>query len=278
MSKTYWPCVLIVDDDEASCNYLTERFHDETSLGVITADTLRVGRDIVQNDDLAVDGIIADLHFERGTDDPEHEMYDGIDLLSYASERRPGIPQYIVSFFADKLDFRTKAKNCNLSPENWYPKGPVVGTQPEAPWSKIEHDLIQHRLATDKDVQAMVEIKSGKLEGLVSDVLRNLKLPRRTYIQHLGRAGRNYKVVRPIEVVCVLSEEGTFRASAWRTGIISEGYGDTVCEALNDLRDIVLDQVLAFEQTDTAKLTGYAQLVYSQLGKYVVREGPDEEQ
>jgi hypothetical protein len=248
---TYWPCILIVDDDRACTDFLRERFHRHTSVGVVVANTLKEGRKLLDDENIRIDAMVADLFFDDGTDDAAFQLFDGVDLVDYGISKRPKLTPYVMSFFCDKDDFRNKAKNKNIDLENWYPKLWQPGDHPDAIWSKVEQDLIKSRVAEDTD---------ATLRGV-----RKLRLPHRTYLQEFPRGEAEYVLVEPIEVLCrceKVAEGGeeaiTYYAAAWRLGLIQEGQGVSVESALEDLGTVVADQVRAFRDIDRKKLGVYA--------------------
>ena len=109
-----FPTVLIVDDDPACTAYWRSKFERETCIGIITASSLSEGRRFLDDTEIHIHGIVCDIYFERGTDS-EHHLSDGIDLLTYAARRRPGLRQYVTSFFAEDHSYQVKAKESGLS-------------------------------------------------------------------------------------------------------------------------------------------------------------------
>jgi hypothetical protein len=152
--EPYCPTVLIVDDDRAYTDYLRQKFHKETSVGVVVANTLKQGRQLLTEQGVHIDGIVADLYFGAGTDDPEHQLFFGTDLLSYSRQVRPAVRRYVSSFFAEREELKKRAAAAQVPEEHWFQKAwQMPGTGERAPWHEIERHLIKVRLESDKQVQ-----------------------------------------------------------------------------------------------------------------------------
>ena len=56
-------------------------------------------------------------------------------------------------------------------------------------------------------------------------------------------------------------------ATAIRLGLLQEGEGETVEEALSDLKEIIVNQQSHFEKEDKRKIVGYARLARTRLSR-----------
>src|SRR5262249_43334548 len=157
--------------------------------------------------------VVADLHFESGTDDPDNDLFDGIDLLWLAQKKRPSTRRYVLSFWADQEHYRQRTAAVGLTIDRWLPKTFFLPAEDRLPpWQVIEPDLIKARLRTARPAGTRDDL-SGEPDNLASQVQHSILPPMRTFLQSLGEKSRNtLKVVKPIEVICFQGEE--VRASA----------------------------------------------------------------
>jgi hypothetical protein len=261
-TASYCPTILIVDDDRACTNYWRKQFLNETSVGVVIANDLEHGSDLLKNHDLRLDGIVFDIYFETGHDSPQLQLYDGLDLAVCAEEERPRIPKYIMSYFAEDRSYVTKAQERGLAIEAWIQKEHHdPKSERPAPWKEVERGLMKHRLT---QVQS-----EGDLDQRARDAQALTPLPIRTYLQDLG--DDKYIVHSPLEVICVRDIEGDVRATAYCLGLLEDGWGDTVTDALDNLKEVILDHLESFDEQASETVVGYALKVKEQIDSRIGR-------
>lgn len=269
--QPFFPTVLIVDDDPALTTYLRQMFHTETAVGVVVANSLDEGRRLLETAEIHIDGVITDLFFDAGTDDPENHLFNGLHLLELSSRLRPATRRYVTSFFAEHADYRHRPEAADIPAEHWFQKAWYrPGADERPPWQEIERDLIKARLASDEQAQQRLHsLGLGRLENLdaVSVAVQSLRLPTRTYLQDMGVYG--LRVQRPIEVVCFWDPDGTVWASALRLGLLTDGMGTTVDEAIESLQEIIADTKRRLDEEPPENLLGLAEEAKRQLDLYL---------
>src|SRR4051794_20429510 len=117
---TYAPAVLLVEDDLPAREYLTRRFYNETSLGVVVAKDLTEAKSLIDSHEIQIDAIVADLYFSQGTDAPEADLRDGIDILRYGLSERPRVLNYVNSYWADREELVRKATDLEVRVRQWF--------------------------------------------------------------------------------------------------------------------------------------------------------------
>jgi CheY-like chemotaxis protein len=229
--STYSPTVLVVEDDPACVRYLRRQFHDRTSVGVLVAKDIRSGRRL--GEDVGIDALVTDLFFDTGKDLPEEELFDGVDLAAALKVKKPDLPMYVLSFMADDNVYHDKAKAKGVSVKRWLPKsflGQGLADKPDSPWRIIEMDLMRARLGIDP--VAKTQLDENKDADMLVSLAARLRRPMRTYIQELPDPG--LRVTKPIEVICTLDED-LAKATAPALGLLNEGFGESIEEALEEL-------------------------------------------
>jgi hypothetical protein len=142
MAQTHPPAVLIVDDDRGVTEYLREMFREKTSIGVYVANDLTEAKNLIDDPDVHIGAIIADLMFEEAKSAPELDLFDGIDILHYAQQRREGLAKYVLSFWADREREHEKVEDLKLDVDAWMHKMfHANSNDPGTPWARIERDL-----------------------------------------------------------------------------------------------------------------------------------------
>ena len=272
MVSTYWPTVLVVDDDPAATDYWKERFHGYTSVGVVVANDLAQGRELIDNPDVEFDAILADIHFDYNRNDPNRNLRDGLDLLAYSQHKRPDVLRYTLSFFAEHDVHHRRADELQITVKQWIPKAYYRGDFPYAPWTQVERDLIVASCGRVSDPHRTGEKNTAADPELAwAEYARRLKIPVRTYLQSIGA---NYVIVKPIEVVCERhvgeGQDSAFvTAEARRLGLLAHGEGKSVDEAMSDLSSIIYDQIEFFRATEPASIVGYAEFVRNRLLEHI---------
>jgi hypothetical protein len=129
--------------------------------------------------------------------------------------------------------------------------------------------LLRERLAAGQvDVeQEGVEESAAIKRGAIS-LATQLRRPLRTFIQELPEP--KLIVTTPIEVICTLDED-VARATAPALGLLEEGYGDSVQEAIEELAKIIQNQYEVLTQPDVSMLD-YAGIVRDRLKSFVHEE------
>lgn len=259
--EAYCPTVLIVDDDKGFTEYWRKMFHDETSVGVVVANSLDEGRRLVSEVNLPIDGIVADMFFDYGTDDPDYELFDGLDLLDYSQRERPDTRRYVLSFYAVDDHYRERAKQRGIGVERWFEKKWQPAPDSPLPWVEVELDLMKRRLAP-VDPEATIEERTKHAQQLAP-------LPMRTYLQSLGPHEQRLRIVQPIEVICMKEKNGTVRATAQRLALLQEARGMSVEDALAELQTIIRDHVELFLEEPDETVVGYAKRVKENLNTFI---------
>lgn len=246
----YFPTVLLVDDDKACTDVWREKFQEDTSVGVVVANSLDEGRRLLEDQSIPIDGVVSDFRFEVGRGDPTGELLNGLDLLGFASRVRPRARRYVLSFYAERESFLREIKEKELQVARvfrklyYFPEGELL------PWHEVENDLLVERLPKDIDTKS-------------ATYFQNLKLPMRTYLQDLP--GGDLIVTKPIEILCVKEDDGQVRASALSLGLISDGFGESVGEAIDHLGGLIGEQFRWFSEIDADKFIDYAARVRERL-------------
>jgi len=270
LDLTYSPAVLIVDDDASARKYYRERFHEETSLGVITAANLAQAKVFIDSPSLKIDAVVADLFFDIGTDAPDQNLFDGLDILSVNQRLRPSASQYVLSYWSGRGERHQKADELGLKISSWFekaflPPGETVST----PWAQVERDIIRHQLEKDRLFAERLRSLGVELaeplnvEAVAETVRQSFHPPKRTYLQECDDP--RYLLLDPIEVICFTEETRTVRANAWRLGVFTEGLGESTEEALLDLGIKLVEQYELFEEEPDEHVEGYARLVRDRL-------------
>lgn len=273
-TETFWPTVLIVDDDPAATRYYRERFQEDVGVGVAVARSLREGKVLLDNQDIHIDALISDLYFEYPTDDPENGLFDGIDLMRYSEQVRPKVPVFALSFFAERSSHHQRARELKVNVRRWLPKTWLRGEDEDTLCTAVQRDLVASRL--ENDVQARKRLAAVGIEltehvdmGVVSECIARMVWPMRTYLQDLGV--EDLCVQTPIEVVCVRDADGTVLSSAPRLGLLLDGEGESVEESLTHLASIIATQKRDFDEEPERNIVGYARLVKDRLNSCVSR-------
>jgi CheY-like chemotaxis protein len=276
MPQTYSPAVLIVDDDSGVTKYLREQFHEQTSVGVLVANDLGEAKELIDNKELSIDAILADLFFEKAKMAPGLDLYDGIDILHYSKQRRNGVRKYVLSFWADRDKEHDKVEELQLDIVEWLHKMFYTNSSdPKTPWAILERDLIKIRFQEIREQALNLGVDLPGDSEAATEFVRNLRPPRRTFIQSTDRDP--YVIKKPIEVICIWDEDGQFRSHPRKIGLFQEGIGETVEESIADLASIIIDQYADFEVERGDRVRDYAQVVKDQLGAYVARKTRDEQ-
>ena len=265
---TYAPAVLLVEDDRPAREYFRDKFNDETSLGVVVAKDLREARHLLESK-VQIDAIVADLFFDFDKDDPESDLRDGLDILSLSKHTHPSILQYVNSFWTDRGEYSEKAQQLRLPIRAWFSKQFRLPGDNEAPWAQVERDLLQERLLNDKTVSEVPRDRGNM--ATVTEAIRQAICPtRRTYLQELNSL--ELVVNKPIEVLCWRSDDALFHASAYKLGLLTDGTGDTVREALDMLKDLLEEHFTTLhEATDDPE--DYSGFVAARLREYISPQG-----
>jgi hypothetical protein len=262
-TTTYAPAVLLVEDDLPAREYLTRRFYSETSLGIVVAKDLMEAKVLIDSRDIQIDAIVADLYFSHGMDAPEANLRDGIDILKYGANERPRLLNYVNSYWADREELVKKADELRLTIRQWFHKQPLMPGDTSAPWAQVERDLIEARLVHDAS-----GLKSEELTGEVTEAIRRQLCPiRKTYLQ--GLDSPDLTLIRPIEVLTWVDEDGVYHSSAPKIGLLTDGSGETVMEAIEQLRDLIVEHEESLNSAPS--IEGYALFVKTRLSEFIKR-------
>ena len=275
VDATFSPAVLIVDDDLSVRQYYREKFHEETSIGVITAKDLLEAKSLLESDTIKIDAVMADIFFDHGTTAPQLGLFDGLDILALAQNRDSSISQYVLSYWSSRQERREKAAKYNLNITKWFDKEFISAKgDTKAPWAAVERDLVVRRMRADSSlasrIRALSDDPSKELdEDLAAEAFRSLHPPVRTYIQTIEEFGE--RLAQPIEVICFRDNSGVVSANAWRLGLFTEGSGASVLDALDDLSSKIVDEYEIMMEQPASALEGYSRLVRDRLEKYFTK-------
>jgi len=275
---TFSPAVLLVDDDVSVRKYYREKFHDETSVGVVTASTLAEAKELLDSGMIRIDAVVADLFFDHGKDAPDRGLLDGLDILAYTQEISPEINKYVLSYWSSRPERLAKAKKRKLNISKWFDKEVIYSEgRATAPWATVERELLARRLREDASLAARVQSLTDESKGahtavnedLIAEAVRTLHPPIRTYIQSIDDS--DPQLLYPIEVICFRDRSGNVSSNAWRLGLFLEGSGDSVRSALEDLASKILGEYETLNGLPDAEVIGYARLVRDRLRKHFER-------
>jgi hypothetical protein len=271
---TYLPTVLVIDDDPAVHKYMRRRFHAETSVGLVQARSLRDAKALMDSSEVKIHAVIADLFFDPAYCDPENDLNDGLDILAYSLEKRPEATQYVLSIFSEMDPEHHKAERLKLPIQTWFQKlyqRSDAGAQ--APWAQVERDLLRKRFSEDPSLKVRLEEMGYSLHEppdpmVLSESIRGaLRFPIRTYIQSLDDP--KYQIIRPIEVLCTKEASDQVTATAPRLGLLADGVGESVDEALSNLSSYILDLVEVLREEPASDVSGYLHTLQDRLRLYI---------
>jgi hypothetical protein len=277
MLQTYSPAVLIIDDDRGVTEYLREKFHEQTSVGVLVANDLNEAKQFIDDKEISFDAIIADIFFEKAKKAPNLDLNDGIDILNYGMQKRNGLKKYVLSFWADREREHERVKELKLDVAYWLKKMVFSkDSDPTSPWAVVERDLLKGRFAAVKKEASDLGIAPPEDLDSLSDLYRKTIQPVvRTFIQPME--SERYVIVKPIEILCIKGVDGQYRSHPRKIGLFEEGVGETIDESINELAKIIIDQYADFEVELDDHVHHYARVVRDQLAAYVARKGSYEE-
>ena len=142
----------------------------------------------------------------------------------------------------------------------------------KSPWPKVERDLFKKALSKDKTLKMRLKelgIKTDKepdIDIISEQVRASLKVPIKTYLQELDE---EYIVKEPIEVICTIDEDNIVSANALKLGLLQNGEGENIEEALDELANLIIDQKKFFDQEDENNIYGYAALVKNRFDQFI---------
>lgn len=267
---TYLPTVLIVDDDSAVTSYLRKSFHDQTPMGVLTANTMRDARTLLEMEDLPIDVVVADLFFEMSTRDRENDLIDGIDLLKLAKDIRPDADRYVFSMWTERDSEREKAKALGLDIRDWFHKMFYDPSLKErTPWNHIYREQLLKQLNSNEDLFKEFKKKGLNEEDKLNTIgafFEQMAKPKTTFLQDLN--DDRYVLKKPIRVRWSSDEDDRFIARDMSIGLLTEGIGETLDEALEDLSRHLMSEKEMLDE-DAGNLKGFAQLVKERLDSHL---------
>lgn len=270
--KTYSSSVLLIDDEKPFLGYLRKNFHNHTTIGVLTASDLKSARAILDRPDVPIDAVVSDLFFDVGRDEPEAGLNDGVDLLAYVHTCRPRIPRYIMSYYAESSAYEDKLHEKGVTVNGEFLKMMYADCEgQQSPWLVIERDLLKQRLEADSTL-------SQWTDDSISEFARKVQWPVRTFLQDLisyDQSPSHPPVILRSEIRVLCTQEvddmgvTTVTATAFDLGLLTPGFGQSVEEALDSLKSVILEQYHELRSEDSEKLKGYARLVKQRLDEIV---------
>lgn len=268
MRPAFAPTVLLVDDDPNVTRRWTNEFHTGTSLGVVTANTLRAGRELIEREEVTIDAVVADIFFEKGKEDDEKELYDGIAFLSYLYENGFKKPMFVMSANTEMADYRRRAETQQVPVVSFIDKF----TAGSSAWINIQRSVLERSFGPKSDVTRMID-SAGKDEGgldLLNDALCKLQLPVRTYLQQPDfNPESRIAVKRPIEAICVARGPSDVRAYVPSLGLLVAGRGDDIPKALADLKEGIVLEVHSLLGDERSSVSPYVDKVSRNLTAHI---------
>ena len=270
--QTFLPTVLVIDDDRAITTYMRKNFHENTTLGVLIANDMSDAKKILDDKALSIDTIVADLNFEKPYQCPEEGLIGGIDILDYGKRVRPNADRYVFSIWSERDEEHDQAKMLNLEIKAWLNK---MFYDPrdteEAPWNKIYLEQLTKRIINNKELERKfkeLEFKDRKLE-YIADFINQLNPPRITFLQELYT--EEYALQKPIKILSTVQEDGSVNVKELSIGILTDGIGDTIEEALEDIAAKIIDQKNMLDVEPSENLLEFTQLVKERIDIHVIK-------
>jgi CheY-like chemotaxis protein len=266
--ERFAPTILLVDDDKLVTRRWRREFHDQTSLGVVVANSLAAAADIVEANDVQIDAVVSDLIFDRGTDDVARHLHTGVDFLSWIINRRQNLPLFVMSATDNMVNFRQSLEDRSVVVEEYFDK--FVSAQGQDPaWLRIQHAILLRKFGGRRPAGLPV----GHLDdgNLLSEAVSRLQLSVRTYIQELNEYP-TIRVLKPVEAICV-AQDGAIKAYAPSLGLLSSVSGETIAEAVDELSSAIgTEAEFLLKAPKGADLSDYANRIASRFREYFVVE------
>ncbi len=281
------PIALVVDDDWAELRHLERAFLNSTAIGVLCVDHLQAAADMIETRNYEIAAVIADLRIDPPKRDKKRNLGSGIDFLEWlsAQENKPNAA-YVHSVDGNDSNSVTRATAAwGNSRIRFFQKTQMKDADPNSPWACIERDYLTAALRQNTELQRRIEqsgcnvvdaaVRLADDSSIADQVRISLDAHRISYINTLPKL-REYEditIKRPIEVLCRTERiAGACKCTARSIsiGILSQGEGENMFEALEDLRGALIDEYREFNQQDPKAFVGYALHVWSQMKEYLV--------
>lgn len=271
---TFAPTVLLVDNDPAVLDILGRRFHEKTSLGVLKLKTLGEAYEFLTQKKYLPDALLTDLSFVPETQDGEHRLFNGLDLIDLSQKNFPDMPKYVNTVFCQEREDLERTEERQLNIAHWFSKLTIEHGWEIHPWKRIERDLYHQAIMTNKYLLEQAEQAGFERSSLDSDeildwIRTSIRPRRQTYLQQFGKKWAGYRVIKPIRVICEELEGGQVSADAPALGLLLPGEGETVDDALTDLGDSIIEQYEEFLSLGRDNIVGYAAKVFERIEEYV---------
>jgi CheY-like chemotaxis protein len=279
MGHLVCPTVLLVDDQPTFGRALKSALLDKGSVGSLFVPTLKEAAAVLQSKTIHFDAVITDWLFETG-DDPEHDLFDGLDLVDFVRKISPSIQTYLITAQSETDNFRTKLIEAKYSNDNVFIKQEInidgnkeLSGKSRQPWNRVRRDVIKSRIRAQGNTDA--EALLSRLAGLSDDdelarAMEAMLPPMVTYVEDIGV---NYRIKKAIEVTCTPERdeagETTVRASASKLGLLVDAFGETPSEAVSNLKFVILDtadEVLALPESE---VSSFAKIVIARFQEHM---------
>jgi len=265
----FTPTVLIVDDDELVTRRWSREFLGNTSLGVIVANSLKEAADLVEEGGVNIDAVVADMYFGYGTSDDARDLGDGLAFLAWTRKQGLDVPLFVISANVDMIDYRKRSEALDLHVVEFFDKF-SFGATGESIWMRIQRAILEQKVGGPDGLavlagSASVE-ESASTEAL-NRALSRLQLAVRTYLQQLP--DKSFKILKPIEVICVAQTDGTVKAYAPALGLLTVAQGESVREALELLGEAIGVEAQSLMKASPNGLSEYAALMVTKLRNFV---------
>ncbi len=286
------PVVLIVDDDAAVTRFMERQFMERTRMSVATSNSLSSARALLAYEDVRIDAVVADLWFLHGTDDPDHSLHDGLDLIRHAQDGEDPPDCYVVSVAAGSHMQRARARDLGIRVSGWFEKM-TYSTVGPAPWDQVYREQVRKRMEVDDSLRTLADElqrpegggASDLSIGQLTDIMDGLTPVRESLLYGAIPAAEDaeesdeepiaYTIARPIRAVC-MPEDGEFVAREVSIGLLVNGRGLTVQDAFGDLSREIAAMGALLEESDEGDLHQYARDTKAMLREYLEATDADE--
>jgi CheY-like chemotaxis protein len=217
--KKYAPTVFVFDDDSATVDIVSRGFLRDEKFGLVSAQNVQSALKILRDPEVEIDVFVSDISIMPQFRENSSQIMDGIDLASEAQKIRSGLKTIFLSVYADETMYRNKAEAVGINVEEWLEKNSALASKisERSVW-KIVEQIVYSVPPFDQMKKFDEKVLTVFLpEGpLFEDVF--LKVPAELYLHR---------------------EDGVWIADAIGLGIVQPAVGDSVREAIKEMREII---------------------------------------
>ncbi|MCG8095864.1 MAG: hypothetical protein JAZ17_19975 [Candidatus Thiodiazotropha endolucinida] len=266
---SFAPIVLLVDDDPSSGRSMRRKFNNLSALAPLVVQDLRSARKLIETWRYEISAVVADLSMPDAGD-PEHNLEDGLDFLSLVQKSHPNVSKYVISFWSDQHSWRSKSNQLGLDIHEWFEKLNTL-----EPWAKVERDLLKTHLvhggslAEEVAAHGWMPHDEQSFEAILQWFRTRHKGMKFSFIQEVPKDYRDqYELIEPVQVVC-REQDGEFIADAIKLGLLNEGHGEDVEEAVKDLADTMFALKEELDSYSPENVVDYAKVVKDRIDQYI---------